>query len=62
MILIDINTKASVLSSGKIGKCGNLMGEETLPSSQSIATEQAKFTYSPLIKPFVKQQKANKKE
>ena len=55
MILIDINTKASVLSSGKIGKCGNLTGEETLPSSQSIATEQAKFTYSPLIKPFIKQ-------
>ena len=48
----DINrevTKIS-LSSGKIYKYEFLAGEEILPSDQSRIIEQAKFTYSPLVK------------
>ena len=48
----DINrevTKIS-LSSGKIYKYEFLAGEETLPSDQSRIIQQAKFTYSPLVK------------
>ena len=36
--------KISVLSSGKIGKCEYLSGEEILPSDQSRIIQQAKFT------------------
>ena len=48
----DINrevTKIS-LSSGKIYKYEFLAGEEILPSDQSRIIQQAKFTYSPLVK------------
>ena len=48
----DINrevTKVS-LSSGKIYKYEFLAGEEILPSDQSRIIQQAKFTYSPLVK------------
>ena len=48
----DINrevTKIS-LSSGKIYKYEFLAGEEILPSDQSRIMQQAKFTYSPLVK------------
>ena len=38
------------LSSGKIYKYDFLAGEEILPSDQSRIIEQAKFTYSPLVK------------
>ena len=38
------------LSSGKIYKYEFLAGEEILPSDQSRIIEQAKFTYSPLVK------------
>ena len=54
----DINRKAakiSDLSSGKIEKYEYLTGEQILPSNQKQITEQAKFTYSPLGKPFEKQ-------
>ena len=34
------------------------MGEEILPSNQKQVTEQAKFTYSPLVKAFKKQIKS----
>ena len=54
----DINREAakiSALSSGKIDKYEYLTGEEILPSNQQQINEQAKFTYSPLGKAFVKQ-------
>ena len=59
----DINREAakiSALSSGKIDKYEYLTGEEILPSNQQQITEQAKFTYSPLAKAFVKQTKTIK--
>ena len=49
--------KLSALSSGKIDKYEDLSGEEILPSNQQQIIEQAKFTYSPLGKPFEKQTK-----
>ena len=54
----DINREAakiSGLSSGKIDKYEYLTGEEILPSDQQQIIEQAKFTYSPLGKAFLKQ-------
>ena len=54
----DINREAakiSALSSGKINKYEYLTGEEMLPSNQQQIIEKAKFTYSPLGKPFEKQ-------
>ena len=54
----DINRetpKISALSSGKIDKYEYLTGEEILPSNQQQIIEQAKFTCSPLGKPFEKQ-------
>ena len=54
----DINREAakiSALSSGKIDKYKCLTGEETLPSNQKQIIKQAKFTDSPLGKPFEKQ-------
>ena len=56
----DINREAaeiSALSSGKIGKCELLTGEEILSSDESRIIEQAKFTYSPLGKAFEIQKK-----
>ena len=56
----DINREAakiSALSSGKIGKYENLIGEDILPSNQQQIIEQAKFTYSHLGKAFEKQTK-----
>ena len=56
----DINREAakmSALSDGKIDKYEYLTGEEILPSGQSRIIEQAKFTYSPLVKAFEKQTK-----
>ena len=47
------------LSSGKINKYKLLTGEEVLPSDQSRIIGQAKFTYSPLAKAFVKQKQNN---
>ena len=54
----DINreaAKVSVLSSGKLDKYEYLTGGEIFPSSQQQIIQQAKFTYSPLVKPFEKQ-------
>ena len=54
----DINREAakiSALSSGKIDKYEYYTGEEILPSNQKQIIEQAKFTYSPLVKAFEKQ-------
>ena len=56
----DINTEAvkiSALSSGKIDQYEYLTGEEILPSNHQQIIKQAKFTYSPLGKPFEKQTK-----
>ena len=47
--------KTSALSSVKIDKYEHLTGEEILPSNQKKIIEQAKFTYSPLVKAFEKQ-------
>ena len=47
----------SALSSGKIGKCDYLKGKEILPPDQRRVIKQAKFTYSPLGKPYEKQTK-----
>ena len=44
--------KISALSSGKIDKYEYLTHEEILPSTQRQIIVQAKFTYSPLRKPF----------
>ena len=52
----DINREAakiSALSSGNIDKYQYFAGEELL-SDQKKVIEQAKFTYSPLSKAFVK--------
>ena len=54
----DINreaAKVSTVSSGKIHKYEYLSGEDILPSNQQQITEQTKFIYSPLGKPFEKQ-------
>ena len=54
----DINREAAKISrllSGKIDKYEYLTGEEILLSDQSRIIEQAKFTYSPLVKAFEKQ-------
>ena len=54
----DINrevAKLSALSSGGTDKYEYLTGEETLPCDQSRIIQQAKFTYSPLVKGFEKQ-------
>ena len=54
----DINREAakiSASSSGEIAKYEFLTGEEILPSDQSRLIEQAKFTYTPLCKAFLKQ-------
>ena len=54
----DINREAvkiSALSSNKIGKYEYLTGEEILPYNQEQILEQAKFTYSALVKAFEKQ-------
>ena len=56
----DINREAakiSALSSGKLDKYEYLTGEEILPSNQQQIIQQAKFTYSPLVKAFEKQRK-----
>ena len=53
----DINREAakiSALSSGKIHKYEYLTGEDILPSNQQQIIEQARFTYSSLIKAFEK--------
>ena len=53
----DINretAKISALSSSEIDKCEYLTGEEILPSNQQQIIEQAKFTYSSLVKAFEK--------
>ena len=42
-------------SSRKIRKYKHLTGEDILPSNQQQIIEQARFTYSPLGKPFEKQ-------
>ena len=49
--------KISALSSGKIDKYENLLGEEILLSDQGRTIEQAKFTYSLLGKNFKKTNK-----
>ena len=54
----DIDRKAaeiSTKSSGKLHKYEYLTGEDILPSNQQQIIEQARFTYSPLGKTFVKQ-------
>ena len=47
--------KISALSSGRTDKYEHLIGEEILPSNQRQMIEQAKFSPSPLGKPFEKQ-------
>ena len=57
----DINREAakiSALSSKEFNKYEYLTGEEILSSNQKQMIEQAKFTYSPLGKPFERQIKA----
>ena len=54
----DINREAakiSALSSGKLYKYESLTGKDILPSSNRQMIEQARFTYSPLLKAFDKQ-------
>ena len=54
----DINREAAkipALSSAKIDKYEYLTGEDLLPSNQQQIIEQAKFTYSPLVKASEKQ-------
>ena len=56
----DINREAakiSALSSGKLDKYEYLTGEEILPSNQQQIIQQAKFTYSPLVKAIEKHRK-----
>ena len=61
----DINKEApkiSAWSSGKIDKYDYLTGEEILSFNQKQIIEQAKFTCSPLGKPFRKQTKKIKEK
>ena len=54
----DIKREAAkilALSSGKIDKYEYFTGEEILSSNQIQIVEKAKFTHSPLGKPFKKQ-------
>ena len=54
----DINREAAkipALSSAKIDKYEYLTGDDLLPSNQQQIIEQAKFTYSPLVKASEKQ-------
>ena len=54
----DINreaSKISALSSGNIHEYEYLTGEDILPSNQQQIIEQARFTYSTLVKGFEKQ-------
>ena len=53
----DINREAAkiAVSSGNINKYEFFTGEEILPFDQRRVIEQAKFTYSPLVKPLEKQ-------
>ena len=56
----DINretAKISAFSSGKIDRNELLTRERILPLNQRQIIEQAKFTYSPLVKAFEKQTK-----
>ena len=56
----DINREAakiSAFSSGKIDRNEFLTRERILPLNQRQIIEQAKFTYSPLVKAFEKQTK-----
>ena len=58
----DINRKVakiSSLSSGKIDKYEYFTGKEILTSDEQQIIEKAKFSYSPLGKPFEKQNKSN---
>ena len=52
--------KISAVSSCEIRKYENFTGENILPSNQQQITEQAKFTYLPLAKPFEQQIKTTK--
>ena len=54
-ILTKKQQKVSVLSSGKTDKYEYLTGEKILPSDESRTIDQAKFSYSPLVKFFKKQ-------
>ena len=61
----DINrepVKISALSSGKIDKYKFLTGKEVLLSDQSRIIDQAKFTYSLLVKSFEKQIKTSEEQ
>ena len=49
--------KISALLLGKADKYEYLTGEEILPSDQRSVIEQAKFTFCPLGKDFVKKEK-----
>ena len=53
--IIRETAKMSALSSGEFDKYEYLTGEEILPSNKQQIIEQAKFTYSPLVKAFEKQ-------
>ena len=54
--------KIKVLTSGKIDTFEYFTGEEILPFDQSRIIEQAKFTYSPLVKAFEKETKTIEKQ
>ena len=61
----NINREAAqikVLTSGKIDTFEYFTGEEILPFDQSRIIEQAKFTYSPLVKAFEKETKTIEKQ
>ena len=51
----DINREAAKLSSGEDHKYEYLTAEEILTSNQQQIVEQARFTYSHLVKTFEKQ-------
>ena len=59
----DVNREAakiSALSPGKIHKYEYLTGQDIIPFNEQQIIEQAKFTYSPLVKTFEKQIKTIK--
>ena len=54
-LILTEKQQISALSWSKIDKYEFLTAKEILPSDQSRITEQAKFTYPPLVKAFEKQ-------
>ena len=57
-----VTAKVFALSSDKIDKYDYMTGKEILPPQQHKIMQEAKFTYSKVVKAFEKQRKAIEKQ